>query len=42
MDEIAPLYDISPEAALIRYLRARRTFYGKFRTIATESDPSSR
>lgn len=31
MEHIAPLYDISTEAALIRYLRARRAFIHKFR-----------
>lgn len=42
IDEIAPLYDLSAEAAHIRYLRARRTFYTQFRRFAVEVDPANR
>lgn len=33
LEHIAPLYEISAEAAHVRYLRARRAFYNKFRTM---------
>ncbi len=42
LGEIAPLFDISAEAMLIRYLRARRTFYNKFRAISTETKSGDR